>query len=93
MLATAMVDPEFKIRWLKWWNSSTMNKIAIKFPKASVPDSALLPWLHRMSFFAGVSLLPLNFIIPYSNFKFLISYISFFHSFDLSYVVVGRTCC
>ena len=70
-IATAATESAYKVRWLRWWNSSTMNKLAIKFPKAPVAPVSLSPWLNRASFYAGVNV---HFIFTHMVFGFIISF-------------------
>ena len=47
LIATAVVEPEYKVRWLKWWNSGSFNHEAIRFPKTPASEDSLKPWLHK----------------------------------------------
>jgi hypothetical protein len=62
MVATTVVAPEFRVRWLRWWNAGPLVRAGVKFPKAPVSDNRLLQWLNKAAFYAGVitsiSLLP-----------------------------------
>ncbi len=54
LIATAAVEPEYKVRWLKWWNSGNFNREAIRFPKSPASEDTLKPWLNKAAFWAGV---------------------------------------
>ena len=60
LIATAAVEPEYKVRWLKWWNSGSFNREAIRFPKSPASEDTLKPWLNKAAFWAGVCLLSLS---------------------------------
>ncbi len=62
LIATAAVEPEYKVRWLKWWNSGSFNREAIRFPKSPASEDTLKPWLNKAAFWAGVCLLSLSFL-------------------------------
>ena len=54
-VATSAVEPEYKAKWLHWWNSSTMVRIEKKFPSESpVKVTVLEIWLAKASFWAQV---------------------------------------
>jgi hypothetical protein len=53
LIATAAVEPEYKVRWLKWWNSGSFNREAIRFPKTPAIEDTLKPWLNKTTFWAG----------------------------------------
>jgi hypothetical protein len=54
MSATATVEPQYKVRWLRWWNSSALSKQALRFPKTPSEDRLAI-WLNKAAFYAGVS--------------------------------------
>ena len=54
LIATAAVEPEYKVRWLKWWNSGSFNREAIRFPKSPASEDNLKFWLNKAAFWAGV---------------------------------------
>ena len=54
-IATTPVAATHKIMWLKWWNSGQAIRDTYFFPRPLCPESQLLPWLNRASFYAGVS--------------------------------------
>lgn len=54
MIATTPVEPKFKARWLKWWNSSEMARESLRFPLGDVKDKELDAWLIKASFWAQV---------------------------------------
>lgn len=54
MIATAAVEPEYKVRWLKWWNSGNFNREAIRFPKSPASEDHLKSFLNKAAFWAGV---------------------------------------
>ena len=60
LIATAAVEPEYKVRWLKWWNSGRFNREAIRFPKSPASEDTLKPWLNKAVFWAGVRLYSLS---------------------------------
>ncbi len=60
LIATAAVEPEYKVRWLKWWNSGSFNREAIRFPKSPASEDTLKPWLNKATFWAGVRLSTLS---------------------------------
>jgi hypothetical protein len=55
LIATAVVPASFKLRWLSWWNSSTISIEALHFPAKLVSDKELEAWLSKASFYAGVT--------------------------------------
>ncbi len=56
LIATTAVEPEYKVRWLKWWNSGNFNREAIRFPKSPASEDTLKSWLNKAAFWAGVRL-------------------------------------
>jgi hypothetical protein len=50
LVATAAVSPQFKCKWLTWWNSSTLTREALHFPPSGVSDRDFEAWLNRASF-------------------------------------------
>ena len=57
MVATTVVAPEFRVRWLRWWNAGPLVRAGVRFPKAPVSDNRLLEWLNKAAFYARVSVL------------------------------------
>jgi hypothetical protein len=55
LIATAYVAPQFKVRWLQFWNSGIHSRQAVHFPPKGFTDKDLEAWLNRASFWAGVS--------------------------------------
>ena len=66
LIATAAVEPEYKVRWLKWWNSGSFNREAIRFPKSPASEDNLKSWLNKAAFWAGVRL-SLLFYLPFTS--------------------------
>ncbi len=54
LVATAKVQPIYRIRWLKMWNSSAGSRVALRFPVATSTDKEFEAWLHRACFWAEV---------------------------------------
>lgn len=55
-ISTTMVQPEYRVRWLKWWNSSDMSRQALHFPAAGFNLNTLESWLPKAAFWAEVGL-------------------------------------
>ena len=54
-VATSTVEPEYKAKWLHWWNSSANVRIGNKFPFESlVKVTVLETWLSKASLWAQV---------------------------------------
>ena len=54
-VATFAVEPEYKAKWLHWWNSSAMVRIEKKFPsKSPVKVTVLETWLAKASLWVQV---------------------------------------
>lgn len=53
-IATSMVEPRFKAKWLHWWNSGSILRASFRFPVGEVKESVLDAWLNRASFWAQV---------------------------------------
>lgn len=53
-ISTTVVQPEFRVRWLRWWNSSEMTRQALHFPPPGFNDNAMEVWLPRAAFWAEV---------------------------------------
>ena len=52
-VATSAVEPEYKAKWLHWWNSSANVRIGNKFPSESpVKITVLEPCLSKASHWA-----------------------------------------
>ena len=71
LIATAAVEPVYKVRWLKWWNSGRFNREAIRFPKSPASEDSLKPWLNKAAFWAGVRLSSLSLL----TFQLFITYL------------------
>lgn len=54
-VSTTVVQPHFRVRWLKWWNSSEMSREALHFPPPGFTDATLESWLPRAAFWAEVT--------------------------------------
>ena len=54
MIATAPVKSVFKIKWLRWWNSSDMSRESLRFPLGDIKEKELEKWLIKASFWAQV---------------------------------------
>jgi hypothetical protein len=44
-----------KVQWLQWWNSSSLRREALRFPKSPFSDKANEAWLNKAAFWPGVS--------------------------------------
>jgi hypothetical protein len=55
-IATTPVDGKYKVKWLKWWNSSSMTREALHFLPPNFIDNDLDLWLVKASFSAHVIL-------------------------------------
>jgi hypothetical protein len=56
-ISTTVVQPQFRVRWMKWWNSSDISREALHFPPPKFTDATLESWLPRAAFWAEVNLL------------------------------------
>ena len=56
-ISGSIVLAEYKVRWLLWWNSGDMNRVALQFPAAGVTDDKLEAWLPNAAFWAEVIVL------------------------------------
>ena len=55
-IVTTPVEPKYKTRWLKWWNSSLDARKSFQLPdEKSLKDKTLDTWLNKASFWAQVS--------------------------------------
>ena len=54
MVATAAVEPKYKVRWLKWWNSPSFVRSDLRFPKSPAGEDTLKKWMDRAAFWAGL---------------------------------------
>ena len=54
MVATAAVEPKYKVRWLKWWNSSETVRKDLRFPKYPAGEDTLKKWMDRAALWAGI---------------------------------------
>ena len=55
MVATCNTTADHKIKFLKWWNSSTPSRDARLFPPRPLLETLLGPFLNRCVWYAGVS--------------------------------------
>jgi hypothetical protein len=55
-IATTHVDGKYKVKWLKWLNSSPMTREALRFLPQNFIDNDLDVWLVKASFWAQVIL-------------------------------------
>jgi hypothetical protein len=55
LIATSVVPPHHKLRWLKWWNSSVHTRGAVRFPLKPVNDERLNFFIVRAAWWGGVS--------------------------------------
>ena len=55
MVATCNIMADHKIKFLKWWNSSTPSRDARRFPPRPVSETLLGPFLNRCVWYAKVS--------------------------------------
>jgi hypothetical protein len=53
-IVPAAVEPKYKARWLRWWNSSPTSRQSYRFPPPEFKEADLDRWLNRASFWAGV---------------------------------------
>ena len=53
---TIPIDGKYKVKWLKWWNSSPMPRNALRFLPPNFIDNDLDLWLVKASFWAHVVL-------------------------------------
>jgi len=54
MIATCNTSAQQKIKFMKWWNSSTPSREARKFPPKPVSEEKLGPFLNKCVWWAGV---------------------------------------
>ena len=59
-IATTRVPDQFKARWLKWWNSSSMSRVSLHLTSNDTKDSELDALLSKTSFWAQVLLFSLT---------------------------------
>jgi hypothetical protein len=71
LIATATIGATFKVRWLRWWNLSSMTQDAKHFPPRLVSDKELESRLNKASFYPGMSFRILE---AFVNFAFLIEF-------------------
>ena len=55
MVAMWNTTADHKIKFLKWWNSSTPSRDARRFPPRSVSKTLLGPFLNRCVWYTMVS--------------------------------------
>jgi hypothetical protein len=55
LIATCNVNSNYKVKWLRWWNSSTQTKEVIRFPLKPVGENELKSFLVKACWYAGVS--------------------------------------
>jgi hypothetical protein len=53
-VATAAVEPHYKARWLRWWNSGTGGRKAYRFPDLGFTELIFDSWLAKATFWAQV---------------------------------------
>jgi hypothetical protein len=56
-ISASLVQPEYKIKWLNWWNSREMNREVLRFPPSPVTEIILESWLMKVVFWAEVNIL------------------------------------
>lgn len=49
-LATTQVEPEFKAKWLCWWNSRSMRRAAYRFLPPDFKEADFNFWLNKATF-------------------------------------------
>jgi hypothetical protein len=54
LVATAAVSSAVKVQWLQWWNSNSLWREALRFPKSGFMDKEFEVWLNKAAFWAGV---------------------------------------
>jgi hypothetical protein len=54
LVATAAVSSDVKVQWLQWWNSNSLRREALRFPKSGFTDKDFEAWLNKAAFWAGV---------------------------------------
>jgi hypothetical protein len=54
LVATAAVSSDVKVQWLQWWNSNSLWREALRFPKSGFMDKEFEVWLNKAAFWAGV---------------------------------------
>ncbi len=64
-IAASIVKPVYKSRWLAWWNSSEMNRGALRFPIPIATEDKLKSWLPKAKFWAEV----IFFLCLFNSFK------------------------
>jgi hypothetical protein len=55
-VASSQVQPEFKSKWLRWWNSGSMRRAAYRFLPVGFKEADLDLWLNKATFWAQVIL-------------------------------------
>ena len=53
-IATSQVEPKYKARWLRWWNSSSSGRQSYRFPLAGAGEFIWDTWLNKATFWAEV---------------------------------------
>ena len=53
-IATSVVHGTYKMRWLRWWNSSPMLRAANHFPPSPAKEKFLDSFIARASLWAHV---------------------------------------
>ena len=48
------IMPQYKVRWLVWWNSGDLNRVALRFLPVGVTEEKLEAWLPKACFWAEV---------------------------------------
>jgi hypothetical protein len=70
-ISASIVQPKYKVKWLDMWNSSEINRAALKFPPPGITDEKLDTWLHKAVFWAEVIYFSKPMSIIFNQFYFL----------------------
>jgi hypothetical protein len=54
LIATIVAASSYKVKWLRFWNSSFHSCEAFHFPAKGFTDKELEAWLNKASFWVGV---------------------------------------
>lgn len=76
-VATAAVEPQFKAKWLHWWNAGSILRTSVRFPDGDVKEIHLDSWLNKASFWAQVRSSSISQSFSSSIFCFLFALIPF----------------
>ena len=55
MVATCNTMADHKMKFLKWWNSSTPSRNTRRFPPTPMSESLLGPFLNHCVWYIGIS--------------------------------------